>query len=105
VTSEGPSLGERAALALAIAAAVDAVPGVRRSGGGTSVPMATQFAGGSVLGVHLEPDRIEVHVTAERLPLRELADELHATLDAALALAGDARPYQLVIDDLDVRTL
>ncbi len=48
--------GQRGRLALAVAAAVDAVGGVRRTGG-QGVEVATQYPGGRVLGIRLAPTR------------------------------------------------
>ena len=65
--------GRRGRLALAVAAAVDTVGGVRRTGG-PGVEVATQYPGGRVLGVRLGTDEVTVHIVAERLPLDAVAD-------------------------------
>ena len=65
--------GRRGRLALAVAAAVDTVVGVRRTGG-PGVEVATQYPGGRVVGVRLGPDEVTVHIIAERLPLDTVAD-------------------------------
>jgi hypothetical protein len=108
VTSRTPRAavdpGRRGGLALAIADAVDAVVGVRRTGG-QGVEVATQYPGGRVLGVRLGADEVTVHVIAERLPLDSVADGVHAAVDATLAALGDRRAVAVRIDDLDVSSM
>jgi hypothetical protein len=93
--------GRRGRLALAVAAAVDTVVGVRRSGG-PGVEVATQYPGGRVVGVRLGGEQIVVHIIAERLPLQTVADAVHAAVGATLAGLGDRRAVAVRIDDLDV---
>ena len=96
--------GRRGRLALAVAAAVDTVAGVRRTGG-QGVEVATQYPGGRVVGVRLGPDEVTVHIIAERLPLDTVADAVHAAVGAALAGLGDRRVVAVTIDDLDVSSM
>lgn len=93
----------RANLAATVAAAVDAVPGVRRTPG-AGIPVATQYAGGSVVGVGLG-DSVQVHVVASSLPLDGLTAAVHAAVKSVLDAAGDGRPVMVVVDDLEVATL
>ena len=96
--------GRRGRLALAVAAAVDTVVGVRRTGG-PGVEVATQYPGGRVVGVRLGPDEVAVHLIAERLPLDAVADAVHAAVGATLAGLGDRRAVAVTIDDLDVPSM
>jgi hypothetical protein len=96
--------GGRGRLALAVAAAVDTVVGVRRTGG-LGVEVATQYPGGRVVGIRLGPDEITVHIIAERLPLDAVADAVHAAVGATLAGLGDTRAVAVIIDDLDVPSM
>ena len=96
--------GRRGRLALAVAAAVDRVGGVRRTGG-QGVEVATQFPGGRVVGVRLGADEVVVHIIAERFPLDIVADAVHAAVGAALAGLGDRRAVAVCIDDLDVSSM
>jgi hypothetical protein len=101
-----PSLpiGSRGRLALAVAAAVDAVKGVRRPDDASFGP-GTQYAGGKVAGIRLADDEIWVHVIAERLPLDPLVEAVRAAALTACRAAGDERPVQVAVDELDVARL
>ena len=96
--------GRRGRLALAVAAAVDSVGGVRRTGG-PGVEVATQYPGGRALGIRLGADEVTVHVIAERLPLDVLAEAVRFAAHSALAAHGDRRPVAVRVDDLDVMSL
>jgi hypothetical protein len=96
--------GLRGRLALAVAAAVDTVGGVRRTGG-PGVEVATQFPGGRALGVRLGTDEVTVHVVAERLPLEAVADAVRSAARSALAGLDDRRAVAVSIDDLEVPSL
>ena len=96
--------GRRGRLALAVAAAVDSVSGVRRTGG-PGVEVATQYPGGRVLGVRLGADEVTVHIVAERLPLDAVADAVRVAARSALAAHGDSRAVAVSVDDLDVSFL
>jgi hypothetical protein len=89
---------------MAVAAAVDAVPGVRRSRG-TGVEVATQYRGGRTLGVRVREDRVEIHVVAERPEIAQLGEEIHTAARRALDRIGDDRPTAIFVDDLDVVSL
>ena len=96
--------GRRGRLALAVAAEVDTVGGVRRTGG-PGVEVATQYPGGRVLGVRLGADEVTVHIIAERLPLDMLAEAVRFAARSALAAHGDSRAVVVRVDDLDVLSL
>ncbi len=96
--------GRRGRLALAVAAAVDSVSGVRRTGG-PGVEVATQYPGGRALGVRLGADEVTVHIVAERLPLDAVADAVRVAARSALAAHGDRRAVAVSVDDLDVSFL
>ena len=96
--------GSRGRLALAVAAAVDSVVGVRRTSG-PGVEVATQYPGGRVVGVRLGADEVAVHIIAARFPLEIVADAVHAAVGAALAGFGDRRAVAVIIDDLDVSSM
>ena len=80
------SASGRGLLAEAVAAAVDQVPNVRRSGG-SGVEVSTQYRGGRALGVALGNTEIVVHVTAEGLPLEPLVVAVRAAALARVAVA------------------
>jgi hypothetical protein len=96
--------GRRGRLALAVAAAVDSVGGVRRTGG-HGVEVATQYPGGRVLGVRLGADEVTVHIVAERLPIDAVADAVRVAARSALAGLGDNRGVAVSVEDLDVLSL
>jgi hypothetical protein len=99
-----PDPGVRRRLALAVAEAVDAVGGVRRSGG-AATEVATLYPGGRVRGVLLRTDQVEVHIVAGRVPLAEVTDAVHQSVRRILDDAGDQRRVAVRIDDLDLGTL
>jgi hypothetical protein len=126
VTSLGsapkPDPGPRGRLAQQVAAAVDAVDGVRRSGGsgvsggfggfgvsggfgGSGVEVATQYPGGWVSGVRLGDDRIEIHIVAECPAVARVAADVHDAARQVLGAIGDHRAVAVVVDDLDVASL
>lgn len=91
----------RAGLAAAVAGAVTTVPGVARLSPGGPVEVATQHAGGKVIGVSLtDPHAVTVHLVADRLPLTVVAESARAAAQAALRTQGDGRRVDIVIDDL-----
>ncbi len=96
--------GRRGRLALAVAEAVDTVPGARRSPGG-GIEVSTQYPGGRVIGIRLDAGAVTVHVVAERLPLPELVDAVHAAVLGALEADSEFRTVAVVVDDLDVERL
>jgi hypothetical protein len=94
--------GPRGRLALAVAKAVDSVPGVRRSPG-PGVEVATQYREGKVTGIGLG-DTVQVHVVVEVLPLEAVTDQVHRAARHALDAAGDSRAVAVTVDDIDVAT-
>ena len=60
---------DRAALAAAVATALARVPGVARLSPGTGVEVATQVAGGKVVGVAVRDDTVVAHLVVDRLDL------------------------------------
>jgi hypothetical protein len=96
--------GRRGRLALAVAAAVDSVGGVRRTAG-HGVEVSTQYPGGRVLGVRLGAEAVGVHIIAERLPLEAVAEAVRSAARSALAGLGDSRAVTVAIEDLDVPSL
>ena len=96
--------GRRGRLALAVAAAVDTVGGVRRTGG-PGVEVATQYPGGRVVGVRVGTDEVTVHIVAERLPLDAVAEAVQFAIRQALSSLGDGRAAAVAIDDLHVASL
>lgn len=89
-----------ATLASSIADAVRAVPGVRRLDPGTAIEAATQYPGGKVIGVRLH-ETVEIHFVAGRLPLPPVAAEVAKAARSVLAKAGDDRPVEVFIDDIE----
>lgn len=92
----------RAGLALAIAAAVDEVPAVRRTSRGAagSVPVETLHRGGQVEGVRITASRASIRLVARALPLGPAVEAVRARVAAALG-AGDARPIDVEVVDLE----
>jgi hypothetical protein len=93
---------DRAVLAAAVASALTRVPGVARLSPGTGVEVATQFAGGKVVGVGVRGDAIVAYLVVDRLPVDQVARAARAAGEATLADLGVARRLDLVIDDVDL---
>jgi hypothetical protein len=96
---------DRAALAASVASALMQVPGVARLSPGAGVEVATQFAGGKVVGVGVRDDAVIAHLVIDRLPLDQVARAARAAAEAVLAALGVARRLDLVIDDVDLERL
>ena len=96
---------DRAVLAAAVATALARVPGVARLSPGTGVEVATQFAGGKVVGVGVRDDTVVAHLVVDRLPVDQVAQVARVAGEAALADLGVARRLDLVIDDVDLDRL
>jgi hypothetical protein len=64
--------------------------------------VATQCAGGKVVGVGVRGDAVVAHLVIDRLPLDRVAQVARAAAEAALADLGVARRLDLVIDDVDL---
>ncbi|HZM78429.1 MAG TPA: hypothetical protein VFC19_22105 [Candidatus Limnocylindrales bacterium] len=89
-----------AALAISIADAVSAAPGVRRLTGGDAIEAATQYPGGKVVGVRLA-ETVQIHLVADRVPLPPVGAEAAKAARSVLAKAGDDRPVEVFIDDIE----
>jgi len=87
-------------LALSVADAVLAVPGVAALHPGFGVEVATLFSGGKVVGVRLSGETVQIYLTAERVPLQPIADEAAKAAGRVLAAAGDPRPVEIVVADV-----
>ena len=96
---------DRAVLAASVASALTQVPGVARLSPGTGVEVATQFAGGKVVGVGVRDDAVVAHLVIDRWPLDQVARAARAAAETALADLGVARRLDLVIDDVDLDRL
>lgn len=96
----------RARLAIAISEGVQAVPGVVRMSAGAGVRAVTHYAAGTVTGVVLGPDRVEVHVAIDRRPVQSVADAVRAATRAAVDRTSDGTvelPVVLVcVDDIEL---
>src|SRR5262245_4955268 len=92
-------------LAAAVATALARAPGVARLSPGTGVEVATQFAGGKVVGVRVREDAVVAHLVIDRLPVDQVATAARAAAEAALADLGVACRLDLVIDDVDLDRL
>lgn len=95
----------RGRLAQALRDAVIAVPGVSRLVGSGAVEVAAQFPGGKVPGVDLGADTPAVYIAVSRLPVGPVAEWALRAAQEAMAAAGDDRPVQIVVADLDVDSL
>jgi hypothetical protein len=104
VTAQPPEV-DRAALAATVATALARVPGVARLSPGSRVEVATQYAGGKVVGVRVRDDAVVAHLVVNRLPLDRVARAARTAAEAALADLGVARRLDLVIDDVDLDQL
>lgn len=90
---------DAAAIADAVAAAVEATPGVVRLHPGRGSEVATYLPGRRVRGVRVLDDTVEVHVVLEwAADLTAVAARVHR---AAAAAAGDY-PVHVVIADVRV---
>jgi hypothetical protein len=96
---------DRAVLAAAVATALARVPGVARLSPGTGVEVATQFAGGKVVGVGVRDDAVVAYLVVDWLPVDRVARAARAAGEAALAALGVARRLDLVIDDVELDQL
>jgi hypothetical protein len=96
---------DRAVLAAAVATALAQVPGVARLSPGTGVEVATQFAGGKVVGVRVRDDAVVAYLVVDRLPVDQVARAARVAGEAALADLGVARRLDLVIDDVELDQL
>ncbi len=95
----------RARLAIAISEDVQAVPGVARMSTGAGVRAVTHYAAGTVTGVVLTRDRVEVHVAVDQLPLQPVADAVHAATRAAVDRVSDGTvelPVLVCVDDVEL---
>jgi hypothetical protein len=88
-----------------VAAAVDSVPGVRRTFGSGVVAVSTAVPGGLVEGVALGDEVVSVCVALSRLPVPAVAGEIAQAARAALKEVGDKRRVDVVVDDLDLEEL
>jgi hypothetical protein len=93
---------DRAVLAAAVATALARVPGVARLSAGTGVEVATQFAGGKVVGVGVRDDAVVAYLVVDRLPVDQVARAARAAAEAALGELGVTRRLDLVIDDVEL---
>jgi hypothetical protein len=89
------------ALATKVRDAALAVPGVARLATGTGVVVATYFAGGTVAGVRLAGESVQVHLVVDQLPVLPVADRVEAAVREVLAGADDPRPVQVMVEDVD----
>jgi hypothetical protein len=89
-------------LAHAVADAALAVPGVARLSPGSGIEVSTQYGGGKVIGVRLGPERVEVHIVADRAPLPQIADKVAEVVGVVLVAAGTPTPVTVVVDDIDM---
>lgn len=92
-------------LALSVAEAVLAVPGVAALHPGFGVEVATLFSGGKVVGVRLSGETVQVYLTANRVPLQPVAEEAAAAAGRVLSAAGDPRPVEVVVADVTTAAL
>lgn len=76
------------------------MPGVARLSAGGAIEIATQFAGGKVLGVLLTPSAVKVHVVVDRVPVPAVAAAAGEAARLALARLDDRRPVDVVVDDI-----
>lgn len=95
------SVDATGALAGEVRDAVLGVPGVARLAPGSAVEVATQFAGGKVVGVRLAGPVVEVHVVVDALPIGPVADQVQGAAGRVLTAAGDPRPVRVVVTDVD----
>jgi hypothetical protein len=99
-----PPKGGRVGVATAVAAAVDSVAGVRRSGG-SGVEVATYYPGGRLVGIRLGDDHVLVQVAAARFPLDTVAEEVQAAVHVVLEALGDPRSVVVSVCDIDISVL
>ena len=100
IGEDAGTLPGRARLALAVASAVEGVPGVALTAG-AGVAVATQYRGGRVDGVLVDADRVTVQIVAGAWPLPRLVDAVRRAVAVVLAAAGDGRVVDVHVADLD----
>ena len=87
-------------VARSVAEAVQAVPGVAGLHPGFDVAVATQYSGGKVVGLSLSGEAVDVYITADRIPFKDVADQAAAAAARVLAASGDGRPVNVVVADV-----
>jgi hypothetical protein len=87
-------------LAKSVEHAVIATPGVAALHPGFDVEVATYYSGGKVVGLSLSGEAVDIYVTADRVPLRDVADDAAAAAAKVLAAVGDHRPVNVVVADV-----
>ncbi|GAA2108284.1 hypothetical protein [Actinomadura alba] len=98
----GRDAGGRAGLALAVASAVEAVPGVVRLVGGRGpLEVATLYRHGKVVGVRHTDRTVIVHIAVGVLPLQGVTRAVGETVRQVLSRAGDDRDVAVVVDELE----
>lgn len=95
-----PPRVSRSTLAKAVAEAVIAVPGVVEMSPGGKVEVATQFAGGKVVGVRLSPAAVTVHMVVDQAPVPMVAAACGEAAHRVLLALGDHRRVDVVVDDI-----
>jgi hypothetical protein len=86
---------------MALADAVERVPGVGLRGP-SGIEIATQFAGGRVVGIQMTAEAVSVHIVSSRVPLGPVVDEVRAAARRVLTAAGDHRPVAVTVEDVDL---
>ena len=85
--------------------AVVAVAGVSRCSSGSVIEVTTQFAGGSVRGIRLAGDVVEIYVVLNALPIPVITERVHQVAAAILRQYGDQRPIRVIVTDLELSAL
>jgi hypothetical protein len=93
--------GPRGRLVQLVAAAVDAVGGVRRSAG-DGVGIVTQYPGGAVTGVRLADGEVTVCIVVEDIRVKVAADVVRASVGRTLRVAGEQRRVNVIVADIDL---
>jgi hypothetical protein len=74
-------------VARSVAEAVQAVPGVAGLHPGFDVEVATQYSGGKVVGLSLSGEAVDVYITADRIPFKDVADQAAAAAAVNVVVA------------------
>lgn len=96
---------DRGRLAHALREAVTRVDGVSRLVGDGPVEVAAQYPGGKVEGVSVSGDEPQVHIAVSTLPVEPVAARALSAARGVMTAAGDDRPVQIVVADIDVERL
>jgi hypothetical protein len=99
-TTDRPTT-DPATVAAEVRTAVLGVSGVTGLSPGTGVEVATQFAGGKIVGIRLG-DPVEVHVEIGPVPIEPVAEQIRGAVRDVLGRFGQSSSVEVVVEDVDL---